>query len=454
MSGGAGLSRREALGAAAAMTALAPSATTPSAGTGVVRRPVPDRAPPFLWGVATAGHQVEGGNVGSDLWLLESVSPTLFSEPSGDACDSYHRYREDIGIAADLGLNAWRMGVEWARIEPEPGRFSLAALDHYERVVDHALERGLEPFVTLNHFTSPRWLAAMGGYEVEETADRYAAYADRVGRALGDRLAGAVTFNEPNVVQQVAWSPAGYGLDARTMALFDAMMRAGARASGSDRFSTFLFCEMEKAHPVIMRAHALGVQALKAGPGQYPVGISLAIADEQGVGEGHLAERKKADVYEPWLRLAGAHGDFVGVQTYTRTLVGSEGSLPPSPGAELTSAQYEFYPEALEATIVYAARVSGKPVYVTENGVAAHDDSRRVAYIDRALDALARARAGGVDVRGYFHWSLLDCFEWLHGYSRPFGLVSVDRETFARTLKPSARRYAQRVAEARSHEGR
>lgn len=445
-----GLSRREALGAAAAMTALAPS--TARAGSSVARRPATDGTPPFLWGVATAGHQVEGGNVGSDLWLLESVSPTLFSEPSGDACDSYHRYREDIDITADLGLNAWRMGVEWARIEPEPGRFSLAALDHYERVVDHALEKGLAPFVTLNHFTSPRWLAAMGGYEVEETADRYAVYAERVGRVLGDRLAGAVTFNEPNVVQQVAWSPSGYGLDARTMALFEAMMQAGARACGSDRFSTFLFCDMEKAHPVIMRAHALGVQALKAGPGRYPVGISLAIADEQGVGEGHLAERKKADVYEPWLRLAGAHGDFVGVQTYTRTLVGPKGSLPPPPDAELTAAQYEFYPEALEATIAYAARVSGKPVYVTENGVAAHDDTRRVAYIDRALDALARARAAGADVRGYFHWSLLDCFEWLHGYSRPFGLVSVDRETFARTTKPSAWRYAQRVAEARSRE--
>ncbi|NQE64014.1 glycoside hydrolase family 1 protein [Caulobacter sp. RHG1] len=441
------LSRRQALGGATLLAALAP--TGAQAESRAKPRPASGQAAPFLWGVATAGHQVEGGNVGSDIWLLETVKPTVFAEPSGDACDAYHRYREDIGITADLGLNAWRMGVEWARIEPEPGLFSQAALDHYERIVDYALERGLAPFLTLHHFASPRWLAAQGGFEVMETADRYAAYAERVGKALGDRLAGAVTFNEPNVVQQVTWSPTGYDLDARTMAVFNAMLQSAARACGSDKFSTFLYGDMQTLHPTIMRAHALGVQALKAGPGRYPVGISLAMGDEQGVGEGNLAERKKSEVYEPWLRLAAEHGDFVGVQTYTRALVGPRGNLPPPPGAELTAAQYEFYPEALEATIAYAARVSGKPIYVTENGVAAHDDARRVAYIDRALDALARARKAGADVRGYFHWSLLDCYEWLHGYSRPFGLVAVDRETFVRTPKPSARRYAQRVAEAR-----
>ena len=400
-------------------------------------------------GVATAAHQIEGGNVNSDSWLLENLPRTLYRDPSGDACDSYHRYREDIDITARIGCNALRMSIEWSRIEPEPGRFSRAALDHYARVLDYAREKGLAPFVNLIHFSHPRWFAAAGGFEKPEAAERFAAYADRVARALGDRFAGAATFNEPNVIEVVTWTPNGLA-GITDNPLFQPMKRAAEQATGSTGFASLVTGNVGKVRPVMMRAHALGVQALRGGAGKFPVGVTLAINEEQGVGDGNLAERKKAEVYLPWLLTAAAHGDFVGVQTYTRNRVGPDGNLPLAPGTDLTDAGYEFYPEALEATVEYAARTTGKPIYITENGIATADDARRTLFIDRAFASLDRARAQGIDVRSYFHWTLLDCFEWLHGYSRNFGLVAVDRESFKRTLKPSARHYGQMIERAKA----
>ncbi|AHE55278.1 glycoside hydrolase family 1 protein [Sphingomonas sanxanigenens] len=423
------------------------------AGTGLLTTaaalPLPKPAPAstdFLWGVATGAHQIEGGNIASDSWLLEHVRPTLYRDPSGDACDSWHRYREDIDLTVAIGCNALRMSVEWARIEPEPGRFSQAALDHYARLLDHARARGVAPLVNLVQFSYPRWFAAAGGFERPEAAERFAAYADRVGRALGDRFAAAATFNEPNVVEVVTWTPQRLG-GLADHPEFRAMKAAAERATGSAHFVSMLTGDVATMQPVMMRAHALAVEALRAGAGRYPIGVTLAINEEQGVGAGHLADAKRDAVYLPWLRTAAAHGDFIGVQTYTRNFVGPAGTLPLAPDADRTQAGYEFRPEALEAVIAYVARVTDKPIYITENGVAADDDRRRIHFLDRALASLARARAGGADVRGYFHWTLLDCFEWLHGYSRQFGLVAVNRQTFKRTPKPSAWHYARLIGQ-------
>jgi beta-glucosidase len=167
--------------------------------------------------------------------------------------------------------------------------------------------------------------------------------------------------------------------------------------------------------------------------------VTLAIADGQAVGPDSRRDEKRVSLYGPWLD-AAAKSDFVGVQTYTRARVGQDGDLPPEPGVELTQIGYEFWPEALEQTIRYAAARAKVPVYVTENGVATEDDGRRVEYLNRALAGVEKCLADGIDVRGYFHWSLLDNFEWHFGYRPKFGLVAVNRETFARTIKPSARR--------------
>jgi beta-glucosidase len=387
----------------------------------------------FLWGAATAAHQVEGNNVNNDNWLLEHVKPTLFAEPSGDACDHYHRYADDIKLLASLGFNTYRFSIEWARIEPEEGFFSSAELEHYRRMLAACHENRLTPMVTFNHFTLPRWLAARGGWENAGAADLFARYCERAAKHLGDLISFAATLNEPNVPLLLSWLKLPIPPEA-----LNGMLAAAARAAGSDRFGFFLLGPGEKTVDTLVAAHHRGLAAMKSGPGKYPVGVTIAIADDQAVGPDSARDRKRAQIYGPWLA-AAAKSDFVGVQTYTRSRVGTDGDLPVDPGVELTQMGYEFWPEALEQTIRYAAAQANVPVYVTENGIGTNDDTRRIEYIKRALAGVQKCLADGVDVRGYVHWSLLDNFEWIFGYRPTFGLVAVNRDTQARTVKPSAR---------------
>jgi beta-glucosidase len=390
----------------------------------------------FLWGAATAAHQVEGNNVNSDLWLLEHMKPSMFAEPSGDACDFYHRYEKDAALAASLGLNAFRFSIEWARIEPEPGFYSRAELDHYRRVIGACREHGLSPAVTFWHFTNPRWIAAKGGWENPETADHFVRFCERAAKHLGDLIGTAATFNEPNIPLLLKWMFAA--MPQNPMAAIDGMMKAAARSIGAERFSNFVMGDGDRSRDVMLPAHHRALEAIKSGPGTYPVGVTLAITDDQPVGERSRRDEKRESIYGAWLDAAGK-SDYVGVQTYSRARVDEKGDMPPEPGAELTQMGYEFWPESLEQTIRYAAGRAKVPVYVTENGVATEDDTRRVEYIRRALGGVQKCLADGVDVRGYFHWSFLDNFEWNYGYRPRFGLVAVNRETFERTVKPSAK---------------
>lgn len=431
---GRGVTRRAAVVtlAATASAALAPAATAATM-TGGSKGAAPKR-PGFLWGTATAAHQIEGGNVNSDFWLAENVKPTLFQEPSGDACDSYHRYGEDIELAARLGFNTHRFGIEWARIEPEPGQFSLAELDHYKRVLDKCHKHGLAPMVTLSHWTVPRWFAARGGFEQADSPDTFARFADKVARHLSDGMDYATTFNEANIQRMIALMIPNR--EAARMAV-GAMYAACAKASGSDRFSMVLFGETEKVEANMIAAHQKAFAALKAARSALPVGVTITTQEIEGVGPGNKADEVRAALHGPWLDAARG-ADFVGVQTYTRYRIGADGPLPLPEGAERTDAGYEYRPEALEATIRHIAKVTGRPIIVTENGIATTNDARRVAFIDAALAGVARCIADGIDVRGYIHWSLLDNFEWVYGYKQHFGLVEVDRTTFKRTPKPSA----------------
>jgi beta-glucosidase len=394
------------------------------------RRAVPKG---FLWGTAISAHQSEGNNVNSDAWLCENVKPTVYREPSRDACDSCNRFAEDIAIAADLGFNCHRIGIEWARIEPEPGLFSMAELDRYRRVLEACHARGLAPMVTYNHFTVPRWFAARGGFEVADGADLFARFAEKATARLGDLMSYATTFNEANIQRLVAQMFAS----PRAKTVIDAMLAACAKASGSDRFSTLLLAPVETTEPVLLAAHAKAMGAMKAGPGNFPVGLTLTMQDVQGVGDNHQAEAAIDALYGPWLD-AARRADFVGVQTYTRLLVGPQGRLKPPQGAEMTAAGYEFYPQSLGGTIRFAHERIRRPIYVTENGIATNDDTRRIAYINAALAEVRQCLADGIDVKSYIHWSLLDNFEWMKGYGEHFGLVDVDYKTFKRTPKPSA----------------
>ncbi len=390
----------------------------------------------FLWGVATAAHQVEGNNLNSDAWVLEYMKPSMFAEPSGDACDQYHRYLDDIKLVAGLGFNTYRFSVEWARIEPEQGAFSRAELEHYRRICAACRDNNLTPMVTFWHFTSPRWFAALGGWESEAAGDLFVRYCERTAKHLGDLIGAAATFNEPNVPLLLQWMfgamPQNPFQGAQTM------LKAAAGKVGSDRFSFFLMADPDRSRDTMIPAHQRAVAAMKSGPGTYPVGVTLAITDEQAVGPDSKRDGKREALYGAWLD-AAAKSDFVGVQTYTRARVGKDGDLPSEPGVEMTQMGYEFWPESLEQTIRHAAARAKTPVYVTENGVATEDDTRRIEYIRRALAGVKNCLSDGIDVRGYVHWSLLDNFEWIFGYRPKFGLVAVNRETQQRTEKPSAR---------------
>ena len=368
----------------------------------------------FLWGTATAAHQVEGGNWNNDWWAWEHQPGSPCVEPSGDACDHWHRWPEDLRMLAGLGFGGYRFSLEWSRIEPEEGEWSLVALDHYRRMCAGCLEAGMEPVVTFHHFTTPRWVAARGGWADPATADRFTRFCERAARHLGDLVARACTINEPNIVAANGYltgrfPPGEHDPEAR-----------------------------HRVNEVFADAHAKAVAAIKAGPGGAPVGITLAMSDWQAVPGGE-AQRDALRAADEDLFLEAARGDdYLGVQTYTRRRVGPDGVLDPEPGVPLTTMGYERWPQALGATIRRAAEVAAVPILVTENGIATDDDAERVEFVRHALDAVLDCLADGVDVRGYFYWSALDNFEWAYGYEPRFGLVAVDRQTQARTPKPSA----------------
>jgi beta-glucosidase len=373
----------------------------------------------FIWGAATSAHQVEGGNVNSDWWEWEHTPGSACVEPSGDACGSYERWPEDVSIVADLGLTSYRFSIEWARIEPEEGEWSRQALDHYRRLCEACWEHGVVPTVTLHHFTLPRWLARRGGWEAPDAAELFSRYCERVAAHMGEMVGRACTINEPNMVAfcgyQLGVFPPGRSGD----------MEAVARVSEA-----------------LIVAHRRAVEALRAGPGAYPVGMALAVPvlELAPGGEAQLAAARDGER----AFLAAAEGDdFIGVQCYTRYRVGPQGPVELPPGTRLTDVGWEFWPQAAEAAVRQVARGTRTPILVTENGVATHDDGERIEYVAEALRGLHRCLQDGIDVRGYFHWSLLDNFEWAQGYHPRFGLVSVDRATLERRLKPSAAWFGQ-----------
>jgi beta-glucosidase len=369
----------------------------------------------FLWGTATAAHQVEGGNTNNDWWVWEHTEGSGTAEPSGDACDHFWRYPQDIAMLAYLGFGAYRFSIEWSRIEPAEGEFSRNALDHYRRMVDACHERDILPVVTYHHFTTPIWAALAGGWESPKTADRFGRLCERVAAHLGDVAGIHCTINEPNVVA--------------LMGHYLGVFPPGKRDEDALVTST----------NNLIRAHRLGYEAIKAGPGRAPVGMTLSMhefAAEPG-GEAQMA-RARDRMEDVWLD-ACRGDDYIGVQTYTRLRFGPDGLLGPAEGVPALQMGYEYWPQALETTIRRAIEVTGAPAYVTENGIGTANDEQRVRYVTEALHRVRRCLDDGLDVRGYFYWSLLDNFEWALGYRPTFGLVAVDRETQERTVKPSAR---------------
>ncbi|HKU11576.1 MAG TPA: family 1 glycosylhydrolase [Sinomonas sp.] len=387
--------------------------------------------PGFLWGASTAPHQIEGNNLNSDWWVQEQTVPGM--EPSGDAIDSYHRYREDMQLLAGAGLNSYRFGIEWARIEPLPGRFSRAELAHYRRMIETAFELGITPVVTLSHFTTPRWFAEEGGWLGDRAVERFAAYVAEATSILGG-VEWVATMNEPNMLAM--------------MVTMRRMMTMGPQPQEEQAPEEWQSPTVDQdprpqlppPDPEIgarlVEAHHAAREIIRERTGAK---VGWTVANRAFVARPG-AEAKKRELEHVWedLYLEGSAGDdFVGVQSYSSQWVGQDGIEPHPQSPDNTLVGTAYRPDAIGIALRHTAEVTGGlPILITENGIATGDDARRIAYTSEALRHVSEAVDDGIDVRGYLHWSLLDNYEWGH-WEPTFGLISVDRETFARTPKPS-----------------
>ncbi|MEE3481715.1 MAG: family 1 glycosylhydrolase [Lachnospiraceae bacterium] len=415
----------------------------------------------FLTGAATAAHQVEGNNTHSDYWLMEHMENTDFAEPSGEACDHYHRYREDMELLKKAGLNAYRFSIEWARIEPEEGQFDEKEIEHYRDMLSCCLENNIEPVVTLLHFTSPAWLMGKGGWEDDSVVTYFERYVKKVMTELGSLMHYVVTINEANMGIQIAEIMERYkkqmmaaaaaqkdkpnaegiaqvGMNFNTMMAKMAAKKAeNLKVFGVEEPQTFVSARTPHGDDLVMQAHMAARKVIHELCPNVKVGLSLSLHDVQWLpGGAENADKAWEQDFSHYL-YAIKDDDFIGVQNYTRSVFGPDGILPVAEGADKTQMDYEFYPLALEHVIRRVYKEAGLPVIVTENGIATTDDRRRQTFIKCAYDGVRACVADAIPVKGYFYWSLLDNFEWQKGFSMTFGLTAVDRKTQKRTPKES-----------------
>ena len=395
----------------------------------------------FRWGVATAAHQIEGNNTNSDFWLLENIRPTTFAERSGDACDSYHRYEDDIALLAKLGFNTYRFSIEWARIGPSRGSVSLAELDYYKRVIACCHRHNIAPAVTFFHGTAPRWFAEAGGWLNPESPALFANYCSVAAKALADGMQYALTINEPQVAKVFRLIGGAAAFAKRDQAAL-AEHAAAARASGCERFITSNYPDIDGMMPQMIAGHEQAVAAIKAERPSLPVGVTLNFTDFQPATEDSPYMEVRKAAYGEWFAVVRRSCDFTGAQIYRQFPIPGKGKPLPKPeplpmlqGESMLSAFSR--PEAMYNGLEYIYAETKKPILITENGIDTAKDERRVWYIRQVLPQLKRAIDAGIPVWGYLHWSLMDNFEWAQGYKAKYGLASVDRKTFVRTPKPS-----------------
>jgi beta-glucosidase len=405
----------------------------------------------FKWGVATAAHQVEGNNTNNDWWAWEQQEERQAEYRSGKACDWWENAEADFDRAAEMGLNALRLSVEWSRIEPHPGEFDAAALARYGEMLQGLRERHIEPMVTLHHFTNPRWLAEQGGWENPETVDRFAGFARRVVEALGRHCDLWCTVNEPNVYG--VWGLVGGD---------------GPGKVPDIKTATCLIRHM-------LLGHAAAYREIHAVQSEARVGFAhnMRVFDPANPRSplDRLAARTLDRVYNQNILTALARGcwtlplgfglawklrrtlDWIGLNYYTRDLVAFDRAQSQllftrrthAEDAELLDGGYgEFYPNGLFRCLKRLARLN-LPIYVTENGIPDADDDQRPRHLLTHLHQMWHAIQLCYPVMGYYHWTLVDNFEWADGWTLRFGLIALDPETQARTPRPSAGLYADIV---------
>jgi beta-glucosidase len=410
----------------------------------------------FMIGAATAAHQVEGNNVNSDCWVLENIPGSTYKEPSLDAVDHYNNYKEDINLLINAGLNAYRFTIEWARIEPEKGKFDKKEIEHYRNVLNFCHENGVTPIVTLHHFSSPKWLITEGGWESESTIEYFGKYSMHVVSELGELIPYICTINEANmgvqikrVMEDMKSQMAGeakqengdvqVGLNMEMQKRMEDYYRTAGEAFGIDprNVHTFLAPRTEQGDRIIMKSHEKARKVIKEMNPKIKVGVTMSLYDYQTLpgGEEYVKVLQSEDFlhYLPYIQ----EDDFFGVQNYTRKVYGPNGKVEQNEDTRLTDMGYEFYPEALAGVLRFVHEHWDKPIIVTENGVATTNDEERIEFIQRALNGVYECIQEGIEVIGYTHWSLLDNFEWQLGYEKKFGLIAVDRTTQTRYPKES-----------------
>lgn len=419
--------------------------------------------PNFVWGVATSSFQIEGAATadgkGASIWDTFCRQPSVIADASnGDiACEHYKRWEEDLDLIAGLGVNAYRFSISWPRVRPGgDGPWNDKGLGFYDKLVDGLLARGVQPYLTLNHWDLPDELQLKGGWENRDTVHRFVEYARGIGRSLGDRAKSITTHNEPWVIATLGYE--------------QGIFAPGVKSRGA---------AIQASHHLLL-SHGLAVQALRADGVKCELGIVLNLSPmhaasdapddlektklEDGrllrwymdplFGKGYPSDvliDLKSDVPKVAagdMEAIAATIDFLGVNYYSRSVISAKGTWDVhSSGREITDMGWEVYPEGLTELLVRLHQdYEIPPLYVTENGGAFKDvlvdgrvhDTHRKDYIARHIAAVADAMTKGVPMEGYMVWSLLDNFEWAFGYEKRFGIVHVDYETQKRTLKDSA----------------
>ena len=391
----------------------------------------------FFWGAATAAHQVEGNNVNNDWWEWEKR--VGLKETSGLACRHYELYQQDFDLARDLGHNSHRLSIEWSRIEPEEGKFSKKELEHYREVILSLKERDIEPIVTLHHFTNPLWFANLGGWQNNLAHKYFLRYVERIVEALADQVCFWVTINEPMVYVYHSyvlgvWPPQEKSF-LKAKRVTDNLASAHIKAY---RLIHRIYKERNLSSPLVSIAKNL--QAFEPSDNT----LKNKFATYLRARSFNFAFLNKLVRYKTL--------DFIGINYYTRSLVAvqvwhlknllldiGKSNQPP---LKKNSLGWDIYPQGLY-NLLLRLRWYNLPVFILENGICTDDDNLRWEFIREHLENLYLAVREGVKVLGYIYWSLIDNFEWDKGFGPRFGLIEVDYNTYKRTVRESARKFAE-----------
>lgn len=385
----------------------------------------------FLWGSATSSHQVEGGNKWNDWWVFEQGGKVANKDVSGKACDHYNRFEEDFALAKELGQNAHRFSIEWSRIEKEQGKWDMDEIEHYKKVLLSLKGKGFKTMVTLHHFTNPWWLSKIGGWENKKTPQFFAKYAQFIAQNLGQYVDFWVTINEPG-----AYISQGYSL-------------------GSWPPEKKSYLKAYKVFKNMVAAHKLVYVTIHQTNKDAKVGIAQNNNYWEPASLNSWLDRFVAKLSRYFasfwfLDKIKNHQDFVGLNYYFHDRI--KFNLfrvkdfcfeVKNENRETSDLGWEIYPEGIYYTTKELWERYKKPIYITENGVADSKDKLRAEFILRHLNYIWKAIKEGVDCCGYFHWSLLDNFEWREGFSPRFGLIEVDYKTFKRKPRRSAYVYSK-----------